>query len=45
MSGPANVVQLTTWYGDKVKGSAILKPDNTFTKITDKTAGYYTITK
>ena len=45
MSGPANVVQLTTWYGDKVKGAAILKPDNTFTKITDKTAGYYTITK
>ena len=45
MSGPANVVQLTTWYGDKVKGSAILKPDNTFTKITDKTAGYYMITK
>ena len=44
-SGPANVVQLTTWYGDKVKGSAILKPDNTFTKITDKTAGYYMITK
>ena len=45
MSGPANVVQLTTWYGDKVKGAAILKHDNTFTKITDKTAGYYTITK
>ena len=45
MSGPANVVQLTTWYGDKVKGAAILKPDNTFTKITDKTAGYYMITK
>ncbi|MDD6052001.1 MAG: sugar ABC transporter substrate-binding protein [Clostridiales bacterium] len=45
MSGPANVVQLTTWLGDKVKGAAILKPDNTFTKLTDETAGYYKITK
>ena len=45
MIGIANVVQLTTWYGEKIKGSAILKPDNTFTPITDKTAGYYKILK
>ena len=45
MSGPANVVQLTTWYGEKVKGSAILLPDNTFMKIYDKTGAYYKITK
>lgn len=45
MIGIANVVQLTTWYGDKIKESAILKPDNTFTTIYDKTAGYYKITK
>jgi putative aldouronate transport system substrate-binding protein len=45
MSGPANVVQLTTWYGEKVKGSALLLPDNTFTKIYDKTGAYYKIVK
>ena len=45
MSGPANVVQLTTWYGDKMKGSALLKPDNTFVKLYDKDSGYYKITK
>ena len=45
MSGPANVVQLTTWYGDKLKGAAILKPDNTFVKLYDKDSGYYKITK
>ena len=45
MIGIANVVQLTTWYGEKIKGSAILKPDDTFTPITDKTAGYYKILK
>lgn len=45
MIGIANVVQLTTWYGEKIKGSAILKPDNTFTPITDKSAGYYKILK
>lgn len=41
MMGIANVVQLTTWYGDKLKDSAVLKPDGTFTRATDKTAGYY----
>ena len=45
MIGIANVVQLTTWYGEKIRGSAILKPDYTFTPITDKTAGYYKILK
>lgn len=45
MLGIANVVQLTTWYGEKIKGSAILKPDNTFTKITDKNATYYKLLK
>ena len=45
MLGIANVVQLTTWYGEKIKGSAILKADNTFTPITDKTASYYKILK
>lgn len=45
MLGIANVVQLTTWYGEKIKGSAILKPDNTFTKITDKKATYYKMLK
>lgn len=41
MIGIANVVQLTTWYGEKIKGSAILKSDNTFTSLTDKNATYY----
>lgn len=45
MLGIANVVQLTTWYGEKIKGSAILKPDNTFVPLTDKTASYYKMTK
>ena len=45
MLGIANVVQLTTWYGEKIKGSAILKADNTFTPITDKTATYYKLLK
>ena len=45
MMGPANVVQLTTWYGEKVKRAAILKKDNTFTKIYDRDAAYYKITK
>ncbi len=45
MLGIANVVQLTTWYGEKIKGSAILKADNTFTPITDKNATYYKILK
>ncbi len=45
MLGIANVVQLTTWYGEKIKGSAILRPDNSFTQITDKNAAYYKILK
>lgn len=45
MSGPANVVQLTTWYGQKLKNSAMLMPDNTFGKITDREVAYYKITK
>jgi len=43
MMGIANVVQLTTWYGEKIKQSIILKPDNTFTPLTDKNASYYKI--
>ena len=45
MLGIANVVQLTTWYGEKIKGSAILKPDGTFIPLTDKNATYYKILK
>lgn len=45
MSGPANVVQLTTWYGQKLKNSAMLMPDNTFGKITDREVAYYKIAK
>lgn len=45
MSGPANVVQLTTWYGEKPKRSAILKPDGTFAKIYDRDSAYYKIAK
>ncbi len=45
MLGIANVVQLTTWYGEKIKGSVILKPDGTFTPITDKSASYYKMLK
>ena len=45
MSGPANVVQLTTWYGQKLKGSAMLMPDNTFKKLYERDSAYYTITK
>lgn len=45
MIGIANVVQLTTWYGEKIKGSAILKPDNTFMEIYDKSGSYYKIAK
>ncbi len=41
MMGIANVVQLTTWYGEKIKGSVILKPDGSFTPLTDKSASYY----
>ena len=45
MVGPANVVQLTTWYGEKLKGSAMLKPDNTFSKLYERENAYYKITK
>ncbi len=45
MIGIANVVQLTTWYGEKIKQSAILKADNTFTTIYDKNASYYKLAK
>lgn len=45
MLGIANVVQLTTWYGEKIKGSVILKPDDSFTPITDKSASYYKLLK
>jgi putative aldouronate transport system substrate-binding protein len=44
MMGIANVVQLTTWYGEKIKGSVITKPDYTYTPLTDKSATYYKIT-
>lgn len=45
MLGIANVVQLTTWYGEKIKGSVILKPDETFIPLTDKAGSYYKILK
>ena len=45
MIGIANVVQLTTWYGEKIKGSAILKPDNTWSEIYNRENAYYKITK
>lgn len=43
MMGIANVVQLTTWYGEKIKESVILKPDGTFIPVTDKAGSYYKI--
>lgn len=45
MLGIANVVQLTTWYGEKIKGSVILKPDGTFIPLTDKNGSYYKMLK
>ncbi len=45
MLGIANVVQLTTWYGDKIKETAILQKDGTFTPVTDKNATYYKMIK
>lgn len=45
MIGIANAVQLTTWYGDKIKESAILQADDTFAPITDKNAAYYKMVK
>ena len=41
MMGIANVVQLTTWYGDKIKGSIVLKPDGKWGKVNDKDGAYY----
>lgn len=41
MLGIANAAQLTTWYGEKIKGSLLLEPDNTFIPITDKSGAYY----
>lgn len=45
MMGIANVVQLTTWYGEKIMDSLILKPDNSFIPVTDKSGSYYKILK
>ena len=45
MLGIANVVQLTTWYGDKIKETAILQKDGTFTPVTDKNGSYYKMLK
>lgn len=45
MIGIANVVQLTTWYGEKIKGSAILTADDKFVPLTDKAATYYKMLK
>ena len=45
MIGIANVVQLTTWYDQKIKGSAILMPDMTFSEIYNKDNAYYKIAK
>ncbi|MBO4782322.1 MAG: sugar ABC transporter substrate-binding protein [Lachnospiraceae bacterium] len=45
MLGIANVVQLTTWYGDKIKETAILQKDGTFTPVTDKKGTYYKMLK
>lgn len=41
MLGIANVTQLTTWYGEIIKGSNILKPDNTFIPVNSKDGAYY----
>lgn len=45
MLGIANVVQLTTWYGEKIKGSVILTPDEKFIPLSDKAGSYYKILK
>ena len=45
MIGIANVAQLTTWYGEKIKQSLILKPDGSFIPLTDKSGSYYKILK
>jgi multiple sugar transport system substrate-binding protein/putative aldouronate transport system substrate-binding protein len=38
-------VQLTTWYGQKLKGSALMQPDYSFKKLYDRDGAYYKITK
>jgi len=45
MIGIANAVQLTTWYGEKIKQSVILKPDGSFIPLTDKNGSYYKMMK
>lgn len=46
MLGIANVVQLTTWYGQKIKQSVILQEDGkTLIPLTDKNGAYYKILK
>ena len=46
MMGIANVVQLTTWYGEKIHGSAILQKDGeSFVPLTNKEATYYKMLK
>ena len=45
MIGIANVVQLTTWYGEKIKGAAILTTDDKFIPLTDKNGTYYKMLK
>jgi multiple sugar transport system substrate-binding protein/putative aldouronate transport system substrate-binding protein len=45
MIGIANVVQLTTWYGEKIKGAAILTKDDKFIPLTDKNGTYYKMLK
>ena len=42
MSGPANVTHITTWYGEKMKRSALLQADGeTFLKVYDRNGAYY----
>ena len=46
MSGPANVTHITTWYGEKMKRSALLQADGeTFLKVYDRAGAYYKATK
>ena len=46
MSGPANVTHITTWYGEKMKRSALLQADGeTFLKVYDRNGAYYKATK
>ena len=46
MSGPANVTHITTWYGEKMKRSALLQADGkTFLKVYDRAGAYYKATR